>query len=75
MHIWAAKQQRQFFMIQKFSLELIDLNVGLQSGAGIIGHLTGLVHHLHMLHNKIHLAKSLPGGTWRVVWSLVCSKE
>ena len=51
------------FMIQKFSRELTDLDVGLQSGAGIIGHLTGLVHHLHLLHHKVHLAKSLPGGT------------
>ena len=49
------------FIIQKSSRESTNLNVGLQSGASIIGHLTGLVHHLHLLHHKIHLAKSLPG--------------
>ena len=52
------------FMIQKFSRELTDPDVGLQSGAGIIGYMTGLVHHLHLFHNKIHLTKSLPGSTW-----------
>ena len=60
---------------QEISRNSTNLDIGLQSGAGIIGHLTGLVHHLHLLYNKIHVAKSLPGGTRWVVWSLVCSEE
>ena len=33
------------------------------------------MHHFDLLHDKIRLAKSFPSGTWRVIWSLIYSKE
>ena len=50
-------------IIQETIRESTNLDVGLQSGAGIISHLTGLMHHLYLLHHKIYLEKSLPGST------------
>ena len=50
-------------IIQETSRESTNLDVGLQSGAGIISYLTGLMHHLHLLHHEIYLEKGLPGGT------------
>ena len=52
-----------------------NLDIGLQSSAGVEGHLTGLVHHFHLSHHKIQLKKSFLGGTRWVVWSLVRRKE
>ena len=50
-------------IIQETSRESTNIDVGLQSDAGIISHLTGLMHHLHLLHHEIYLEKSLPGST------------
>ena len=63
-------------IIQETSRESTNrINIGLQSGAGIISYLTGLMHHLHLLHHEIYLEKGLPGSTGRVVWGLVWSEE
>ena len=50
-------------IFKETSRESTNLDGGLQSGAGIISYLTGLMHHLHLLHHEIYLEKGLPGGT------------
>ena len=52
---------------QDTSRKLTNLDVGLQSGAGIVRNMTGLVHHLCLLHHEVCMEKGLPGSTRRVV--------
>ena len=40
-----------------------NLDIGLQSSAGVEGHLTGIMHHFHLPHHKIQLKKSFLGDT------------
>ena len=60
---------------QKISWKSTNLDIRLQSSSGVVGDLTGLMHHFHLLHHEVHLEKSFPGGTRRMVRSLVCRKE
>ena len=50
-------------MRNKISRKSTNLDIGLQSSAGVVSHLTGLVHHFHLLHHKIQLKKSFLGST------------
>ena len=50
-------------MRNKISRKSANLDIGLQSSAGVEGHLTGLVHHFHLSHHKIQVKKIFLGST------------
>ena len=52
----------------KISRKSTDLDINVQSRAGVVGSLAGLVHHLHLLHHKVCLEYGFLGCTRRVIW-------